>query len=463
MSSVSKVLEAGLCSGCGACAFADPEAFKMQPTDEGTIVACALEDSVEKPDTRKLCPFTGEGRNEDEIAEDLWPNLPRDQHIGSYLKPIACNITDAGQREHSSSGGLGTWLAMQLLKTGKVDGVVHVKENVSQTSSNDTPLFSYAISKTCEEIQNGAKTRYYPVTLSGVLELLAHSNGRYAIVAIPCFAKALRQLVHENKIAPDKIGFIIGLVCGHMKSRYFAEYLAWQKGVTPGSLKGFNFRAKLSGHSASDYGFRMITDDRDETYPMNTVKGRDWGEGLFKLRACEFCDDVLAECADIAIGDAWLPDYVNNPLGTNIAVVRNDELAALISEGKASGQLKVDDLTPADISKSQSSGLRHRREGLAHRLAVGTRNSTFVPEKRVKPKVATGNRKAIYNLRLEIAETSNAAFNLARTTQNLNLFEKKTRRVRYRLKNATHGSLSRRILSKLRRETQKIIKKFSHG
>lgn len=40
-------------------------------------------------------------------------------------------------------------------------------------------------------------------------------------------------------------------------------------------------------------------------------------------KACDFCDDVFAETADIALGDAWLPEYVQDGNGTNVVVTRN--------------------------------------------------------------------------------------------------------------------------------------------
>ena len=32
----------------------------------------------------------------------------------------------------------------------------------------------------------------------------------------------------------------------------------------------------------------------------------DWGMGIFKLGACDYCDDIVGETADISFGDAWL-------------------------------------------------------------------------------------------------------------------------------------------------------------
>jgi coenzyme F420-reducing hydrogenase beta subunit len=42
-----------------------------------------------------------------------------------------------------------------------------------------------------------------------------------------------------------------------------------------------------------------------------------WGTGLFKSNACDFCDDVTTELADVSL-DAWIP-YNKDGLGNSVA------------------------------------------------------------------------------------------------------------------------------------------------
>jgi hypothetical protein len=192
---------------------------------------------------------------------------------------------------------------------------------------------------------------------------------------------------------------------------------------------------------------------------MASVRGRDWGEGLFKNAACEYCDDVLAECADVAIGDAWLPDYIADPLGTNVVVTRHPHIDQIIKDGAKRGALV---LGPADVQaviQSQSSGLRHRREGLSHRLAQRKRLGKWVPVKRVEPALApTRHRRKIYDARLEIAEQSAALFGAVRQAkQPLENFELQVAPLVARYKKASLGesrrglkNLAKRIVHRLR-------------
>jgi hypothetical protein len=195
-----------------------------------------------------------------------------------------------------------------------------------------------------------------------------------------------------------------------------------------------------------------------KAFPMASVHGRDWGIGLFKLSGCEFCDDVMAECADIAIGDAWLPEFIEDYRGENIVVLRDPHIAGLVEAGAKSGALSVTPVTPEDAALSQSSGLRHRREGLAHRLARRQKAGLWSPRKRVAPNIAGDpKRQEIYDNRMEIAFRSNAAFFKARKAGDISLFEAEMQPFISRLITLGRGSLKTRAIGKLKRLARKVL------
>lgn len=411
MNEIDKAIAAGNCIGCGACAFAFPSDYGMRLSFEGHFEAQTLE---ERPafDASPICPMVGISQNETEIAEGLFPDLPKDEQIGKHLSTFASHVMDGSYRDRGGSGGLVTWLAVELLRRNLVDAVIHVKP---AGSADDPLMFRYAVSDNIEEVMEGAKSRYYPIEMSGVLQSIQGTGLRYLVIGLPCFVKAIRLMQNAGLITHDTVPFCVGLVCGHLKSHHFAGYLSAQKGSGPDTLTDFDFRHKIPGRRASDYGFTFRTlDAPDQTkgpWPMTEVNGKDWGEGQFKNPACEFCDDVLAECADIAIGDAWLPNYVADYRGNNIVVTRNKELDTVLREGHARGAISLDAVDVSDVIQSQASGLRHRREGLAHRLARRKSSGVWRPTKRVVPTFAPDiSRRMIYDLRLNIAANSSRIF-----------------------------------------------------
>ena len=202
--------------------------------------------------------------------------------------------------------------------------------------------------------------------MSQVLALVRQTPGRYAIVGMPCFVKASNLLRRSDPVLRDRIVLTVGIFCGHLKSARFADYLSVQLGVPPDQVAAINFRHKYEQSPASNYGVE-ITDRAGRKYAsqMSEIYGGNWGYGFFKYDACHYCDDLAAETADVAFGDAWLPGYVNDPKGTNVVVVRNRMVDEVLLEGKRAARVHLEPIHVTIVSLSQASGLRDRREGLA--------------------------------------------------------------------------------------------------
>ena len=397
---LSRIISGGYCIGCGACAAMDTDHITMgfdqygtyQPQVQGEINFAKVEAIL------KVCPFSDNGPNEDELALTLFPKTELDERIGRYSGLYAGHVKEGEFRAKGSSGGMVSWVLSELLATKMVDGIIHMK---SSEGRNGTPLFSYAVSTTAEEVLNGAKSKYYPMEMSGVLDFIRMSDKRYALVGVPCFIKAARRLMLEDTVFADRVKFYIGLVCGHLKSKAFADCFAWQAKIQPGHLEKIDFRIKLPDRKSSDYGVMVKGDGRCVTRPTRDYFGSNWGVGFFKYSACEYCDDVFAETADIAVGDAWLPEFAADSGGNSVVVVRSMELEQLIQKGMKSGRLSLKDCSADTMAESQAGGLRHRRDGLSYRLYLKKEAGVWAPKKRV-PASAAGigsDRRKIYFLR----------------------------------------------------------------
>lgn len=407
------VISGGFCVGCGVCSVLPDVGIRMAYTAIGTFRADI--DAGHRNaslDPESVCPFSGQSVDEDSLGKDLFPEAASHSEIGRHLATYAGAVSQGSYRARGSSGGMVTWLATQFLREGLVDAVAHVKERVP--TSTDSRLFEFAFSHSADEVARGAKSRYYPVEMSKVLREIAERPGRYLVIGLPCFIKAIRLLQRQDSRFRQRIPFTIGLVCGHLKSASFAEFLSWQVGVPPNTLEGIDFRYKLQDRPANTYGIKVWSHGGKAPIiaEKNKLLGSNWGLGLFKYRACEFCDDVLAETADVAIGDAWLPRYVQDSRGTNIVVVRNPTVQRILSEGTASGALVLDAISADDVAASQASGLRHRREGLEFRLNKGRRDGLWHPPKRVSPSNPNldQSREKVYSLREEMSVRSHSVF-----------------------------------------------------
>ncbi len=454
---IRPVVEGGYCVGCGACAvasegrirFAEDQTFRRVP-----VLAAVEADDLQR--AGRACPFSPTAPDETEIARIVHTEATRQaDEVGRYLSLTAGRVSDDAVVMRSSSGGLTTWVLSRLLETGAIDGVVHVG------AAEGAELFEYAVSHTTEQLQANRKSQYYNCEFSQVVAELKGNGKRYAFVGVPCYVKAMRLLALNDPQLGAQFVFFVALVCGHMKTKAFAQLLAWQCGIAPDELARVDFRVKEGTPRSDDYRFAAWRHGSTEPVVRRTreLYGHNWGHAMFQLRACDHCDDIFGEAADICLGDAWLPRYVGDPRGTNVLVNRHPLLEQLLREGASAGAIQLDDLSLADMVRSQEGNFRHRREGLAVRQADAARRGQWTPRKRDFVSLAQVSfyRRIIVRLRRGLGEATHEAFAEARRNADRSIFVARTKRyVRamewvYKLPLLTRpAELARRVARKLK-------------
>ena len=385
MNNIPRVLELvvnnDLCIGCGMCAYKCPEnALKMSWDDLGFIIPVLSRKCDGQGECLLVCPFNPypkkEVRTENEL-ENLFLKDSTQYHnkIGRYVGIYAGYAHEF--RGTSSSGGMATYILIELLRKGIIDHVFSVKE-----SGRPDVYYEYAISCSRNELLAASKTKYFPVTLDTVLSKIGELNGKIAIVGVACFIKAIRLLQYEETSLKKKIPFLVGIICGGIKSRSFTEYLAGKAGVTKENILKPEFRIKDFKSTADDYSFGCVDrSNNKKTIKMRSV-GDMWGTGLFKANACDFCDDITTELADISLGDAWLKPYINDGLGTSVIVTRSALADRLIQEGIRKSSLNVEQLSPESFLASQQGSFNHRHTGLPFRKKQALKRNITIPPKR---------------------------------------------------------------------------------
>ena len=204
------VVDDGCCIGCGACSVVSDGALTMQVTDDGLYeprfagsgAALSSDPDALDPALDAVCPF-GSGADEDELSAEQFGAGPRHPAIGRHERIWAGSVADEGFRLAGTSGGMTTWIVAEALRTGAVDAVVHVRSH----RDDDAGTFSrYAISTTVEELHGGRGSRYHVQTLEDVMAEVRRRPGRYAVVGVPCFIKAIRLLARADATIADRIG-----------------------------------------------------------------------------------------------------------------------------------------------------------------------------------------------------------------------------------------------------------------
>lgn len=402
--SISKVIDNGYCIGCGACTLIDNENINIEVREAGFYEARMNKENVSDDILNKICPFSEDSKNEDELSEALYNNSFNefDSRVGYYNSVYAGNVKSKRSRETSSSGGMTTWFAEKLMQKGEVEAVIHV--------GSSGEMFGYRVSESIDELRNrkNKKSRYYPVTLDELLCSIQDSNKKYLFIGIPCFVKTIRLLQSEGYL--KNIKFCLSLLCGHMKSTYFSENIGWQLGFKPGELKSLDFRVKKSGFKSSDYFVEAQgANGNNRSRRNNELFGSNWGHGFFKHLACDACDDIAGELADATFGDAWLNEYTNDYLGTNIFIIRNPVLLSIMNNND---EIEVKEVSVSTFEETQAGNYRHRRDG----LIVRQRNSSnWFPKKRLSlGHEVNHQRETLYLYRTRLSKISTERYILAR-------------------------------------------------
>ncbi|HEY0059311.1 MAG TPA: Coenzyme F420 hydrogenase/dehydrogenase, beta subunit C-terminal domain [Flavisolibacter sp.] len=411
------IVRSDLCIGCGSCVGqAGLAETRMKFDAYGFIKPSGPVEWYNKPSERfsQTCPFSPTAPKEDQLMAELFPDATQgNAATGRFQDAYVGHVSEDEFRTRGSSGGMVSWVAVELLRKGLVDGVAHVV--ASSDPQEDGNYFHYTISRTEAEIAAGAKSRYYPIELSKVLQTIRDVPGRYAVVGVPCFIKAVQLLRRADPLFRERIRFTLGLFCGHMKSARFVESFAWQMKVPVEDVKQVEFRHKYPERPAYIYNAMLtIRDGRVVNRDWKDLADGDWGAGYFMNSACNFCDDVVAETADVSFGDAWVEPYAADGRGTNVVIVRSEIAAKALSEGIAEGRLALKTVDAEFVERTQTSGLRMRREGLAYRLTWAKKG--VQPVKRVPPDAQLPKtRKLVYRMRQRITVGSHRMSRLART------------------------------------------------
>jgi len=404
----------------------------MKLDEFGQYTATALNNKQPEVEVAKkmlrVSVMSDQSADEDRIAKQLFAgtdNIKYSPAIGYYLGLFGGHVVEDDYRQIASSGGFTTWLLKELMVNGHIDGVIHVHE-----SGRDDLLFEYDISTTVEQIKAGAKTRYYPVELSDTLSRLRGFDGKYAVVGLPSFIMEVRLLANNDPEIKKRIAFTLGLICGHQKSTKYIENFAWQSGIKPGDLKSVDFRKKVPNTPANKYATEMtgLVDGKEVTVTKKQEElfGSHWGHGFFKTKFSDYTDDALNETADIALGDAWLPEYTKDSMGDNILIVRHPIILDLIERALKDGRIKVDELNVDTILRSQSGLIHQYRDDLPYRLYKKDKADQWRPKKRMEAsRDIPFLRKKVQDLREEITKQSHIHYKKAVTLDDWSYFEHK--------------------------------------
>jgi len=405
---VGSIVKKDYCIGCGVCAGICPSNnLHMDWSNRGELIpygraSCRDNCSI----CLDVCPFYDHDQNQDSIASDLFSKIPDINYnkiAGYYLKCYVGYKNNEKERLKSASGGAATSFLSSLLIENIVNKVVAVG-----VSDDPNRMFKFKILRSIDEVNSCAGSAYYPVEISEILKIILNekSEEKYAIIALPCVVYSLRHAMKKIPKLKRRIKIIASLTCGQLQNRFNAEFLAIESGVPIDKLLKIDFRRKYKDMSASNFFTVPIDNDGIEGIPLPNqgLQFHLWKFQYFKHNACNFCDDVFGEVADITFMDAWLPEYIMDYRGNSLIIARTLLVKKILDNSK---ELYLDNIDINRVLESQMGVIEKKRVLLSGRLFKKEMMNNWYPKRRVEPDAIIYNKnKKFINLTDEIQYSS---------------------------------------------------------
>ena len=328
--SILKVVKEELCIGCGACSgvcssgaieivFDDNIGQFIPKIDIDSCTDCGV--------CRTVCPGDEIDflKLEDEFLSGWCKN---NLFLGKFREVYTGHAVDKSTRLKAASGGITTQILKTLLDEKRIDGAWVVRPN-----SEDWKQPIRFLATTKQELELAFGSIYQPTTgLGHAFNYIKENPGRYAVVGLPCQIAALRKGQAKFEFLRKRVYLSISLFCfGTVTCG--TECFFRLHSLDPNQLSNVRYR-----YGAWPGRIHVVMKDGQE---RNFARGPELGElsgfsnklmlakfascfyNYFYMLRCFSCVDGTGELADIACGDAWLPEFSDDREGSNLFIVRS--------------------------------------------------------------------------------------------------------------------------------------------
>jgi len=336
-------VEPTLCSQCGACAAVCPKGAITLPRDPAGNYYPHVDEQT-CGTACGVCASVCAGNGTDWPSLHEWrfgaPYMPAP--IGHCLAAYSGWALDENVRKASASGGLITALLGHMLQTKQIDAAcVTVLDRFEPATKLVT---------TPEQVAEAAGSIYFSNPALNIARQFNDFPGRVAFVGLPCHIASLNKAIRCGVVRKDKIALIAGIFCGRTATLELMRSFLRRKHLNPDQVRQMRLRG--NGWPGT---FRFTMQDgsvHEFVYPPPEYMAM-WKFYQHTPPYCLLCSDPLAALADVSFGDAWLPEFREDRLGTSAVIVRTGAGAEALSRAQADGAVQLAPIDPAAIVKSQ--------------------------------------------------------------------------------------------------------------
>lgn len=353
--SLQQVVDGGLCSGCGACAYAQPGEIRMTDVPDAGLRPIPVDPrarTLPDGDGAVVCP----GGELSLDASDFGPDTIADLRAG--WGPVhelwEGAAADTQLRYSGSSGGAASALALYALEVGHYRGVLHT------AAREDIPYLNQTVvSRSRAELLARTGSRYAPAAPCDGLAVIEEGEGPFVFIGKPCDVAATRKARRLRPALNRNLGVTIAFFCAGVPStRGTLEMLAAMGVTDPSTLRSLRYRGNgWPGNATAVYSDGQGGTDRTElSYEAS------WG-GILTRHVqwrCRLCADHTGEFADIAVGDPWYRPVEPGQAGSSLILARTQRGRDLILGAIEAGYLTAQPAAADRLPLSQPNLLRVR-------------------------------------------------------------------------------------------------------
>ena len=337
MTKIAEIIKNDLCLGCGLCEAISRGKYKMNLNQRGfyepEIIGTGLNDKI-----CHICPgVTIQNRNQGKHLS-IW---------GNVMQVSNAWAADGNIRRQSSSGGVTSALAIYLLESHQVDGILHVGVQ------GGTYLYNKLyVSRNSNEVLMRNASRYAPAEIFNHIFDIFESNRQetFAFIGKPCDIAGMQNLISAYPQYRHKVKYYLAIFCAGMPSYKATDkaLATFNKNEQPQSLRyrGDGWPGYFTATYKDGTSCRMTYNES-----WGKILGRDLG---FR---CKICPDGIGLLADIASGDSWntkngYPDFTEAD-GKNFCFIRTDKGLKLFREAEEKGYIVTESLNANEIQYMQ--------------------------------------------------------------------------------------------------------------
>lgn len=365
---IGSILDAQLCCGCGACAAAAPDRYRMEDAvGSGRRPVLVSLGGLGSPVTPGHEAGGGGIDEHERRAVAACPGIALEHALdrgeGGVLRDLMSAwgpvyavwegyAGDSAIRHAGSSGGAATALALHAIERGGMHGVLHAAADASRPYLNRTVM-----SRSRGELLGRTGSRYAPASPCEGLGEVEAAPGPCVFIGKPCDVAGALRLAALRPALKERLGLAIAFFCAGTPSTRGTLDLLKKVGVQdPERVLSLRYRG--NGWPGR---WTVVWEDGAERREASLSYEESWGF-LQKYRQwrCSICPDHTGEFADVAVGDPWYRPVEAGEPGKSLIVARTQRGLEAVRAAAADGYLVLEREDASLLPRSQPNLLRTR-------------------------------------------------------------------------------------------------------